>query len=79
VAALERTGTIYTETVIYSAPEAFVKDVPYQTAIVTLDGGGRVTGRITGDRVAIDDRVIEAGTLDGVPCFRKISAAPTPH
>ena len=73
--ATEKTGTVYTETVIYAAPQAFVKDVPYQTAIVTLDGGGRVTGRITGDRVAIDDRVIEAGTNDGVPCFRKISPA----
>ena len=76
-----RTGTIYTETVIYSAPEAFTKDVPYQTAIVSLDGGGRVTGRISGDRVAIDDRVIEVEPGDtgsssptaGVPFFRKVS------
>lgn len=67
-------GTIYTETVIYSAPEAFTSDVPYQTAIVTLDGGGRVTGRILGDRVFIDDRVIETETRDGVPFFRKIAA-----
>ncbi|MBZ5612070.1 MAG: OB-fold domain-containing protein [Acidobacteriia bacterium] len=66
-----RTGTVYTETVIYSAPEAFVNDVPYQTAIVSLDGGGRVTGRVLGDRVAIDDRVVEAEQRDGVPFFRK--------
>jgi uncharacterized OB-fold protein len=66
-----RSGTVYTETVIWSAPEAFVNDVPYQTAIVTLDGGGRVTGRITGDRVAIDDRVVEVEERDGVPFFRK--------
>ena len=74
-----RTGTIYTETVIYSAPEAFTKDVPYQTAIVSLDGGGRVTGRILGDRVAIDDRVTEvavahseaSSNMTGVPFFRK--------
>jgi len=66
-----RTGTVYTETVIYSAPEAFTKDVPYQTAIVTLDGGGRVTGRILGDRAAIDDRVVEVEQRDGVPFFRK--------
>ena len=70
------TGTVYTETVIYSAPEAFEKDVPYQTAIVSLDEGGRVTGRIVGDRVAIDDRVIEVepGAAE-VPFFRK---APQP-
>jgi uncharacterized OB-fold protein len=75
-----RSGTIYTETVIYSAPEAFTKDVPYQTAIVSLDGGGRVTGRIAGDRVAIDDSVVEVAAgegagaeaqMAGVPFFRK--------
>ena len=66
-----RSGTVYTETMIYSAPEAFVADVPYQTAIVTLDGGGRVTGRIAGERVAIDDRVVEVEERGGVPFFRK--------
>ena len=66
-----KSGMVYTETVIWSAPEAFVNDVPYQTAIVALDGGGRVTARITGDRVAIDDRVIEVEERDGVPFFRK--------
>ena len=71
-------GTVYTETVIYSAPEAFTKDVPYQTAIVTLDSGGRVTGRILGDRVSIDDRVVEVETRDGVPFFRKLDPASNP-
>jgi uncharacterized OB-fold protein len=66
-----RTGSIYTETVIYSAPEAFTQDAPYQTAIVTLDGGGRVTGRILGERVAIDDRVVEVEERRGVPYFTK--------
>jgi uncharacterized OB-fold protein len=68
-----KTGTIYTETVIHSAPEAFVKDAPYQTAIVTLDSGGRVTGRILGARVAIDDRVIEVETRDGIPYFQRLT------
>lgn len=66
-----RSGIVYTETVIYSAPEAFVKEAPYQTAIVKLDGGGRVTGRIEGDRVEIDDRVVEVEARGGVPFFRK--------
>jgi len=65
-------GTIYTETVIYSATEAFAADVPYQTAIVALDSGGRVTGRISGERVRIDDRVSRVEVRDGVPFFRKI-------
>jgi len=65
-------GTVYTETVVYLAPEAFAADVPYQTAIVTLDSGGRITGRILGARVAIDDRVSCVEMRDGVPFFRKI-------
>jgi uncharacterized OB-fold protein len=66
-----RTGTVYTETVIHLAAEAFASEVPFQTAIVTLDGGGRVTGRILGDRVVIGDRVAEAEVRNGVPFFRK--------
>ena len=68
----DATGTSYTATVIYSATEAFAADVPYQTAIVTLDSGGRVTGRILGERVHIDDRVSRVEIRDGVPFFRKL-------
>ena len=64
-------GTVYTETVVYTAPPAFEKEVPYQVAIVTLDAGGRVTGRIEGARVVIEDRVELVDTRDGVPFFRK--------
>lgn len=68
----QMSGTVYTETVIYSAPEAFVQDAPYQVAIVELEGGGRVTGRILGERVAIGDRVKEVEKREGVPYFRKL-------
>ena len=64
-------GTVYTETVVYTAPPAFEKDVPFQVTIVSLDGGGRVTGRVEGERVSIDDRVALVETRDGVPFFRK--------
>ena len=64
-------GTVYTETVVHMAPPAFEKDVPYQVAIVSLDSGERVTGRIEGARVSIDDRVALVDTRDGVPFFRK--------
>ncbi len=67
----QMSGTVYTETVVYGAPEAFAADAPYQLAIVTLDGGGRVMGRIAGDRVAIDDRVVQVETRNGIPFFRK--------
>ena len=66
-----RAGTVYTETVIYSAPEAFAAEAPYQTAIISLDGGGRVTVRIAGDRVAIGDKVVEAEPREGVAFFEK--------
>jgi uncharacterized OB-fold protein len=66
-----RSGVIYTETVIYAAPEQFVADAPYQLAIVTLNGGGRLTARISGDRVAIGDAVEFAEDRNGIPFFRK--------
>ena len=67
------TGIVYTETLIHSAPEAFVSEAPYQLIIVTLDSGKRITGRVSGERVAIDDHVILADERNGVPFFRKIT------
>ena len=65
-----RTGVVYTETVVHAAPEQFAADAPYQLAIVTLDAGGRVTARVSGDRVAIGDRVELAEDRGGVMFFR---------
>jgi uncharacterized OB-fold protein len=65
------TGTVYTETVVHLAPEVFAAEVPYQVAIVTLENGSRVTARIQGERVAIDDHVEEVEVREGVPFFRK--------
>jgi uncharacterized OB-fold protein len=62
---------VYTETVVHSAPEAYLNEAPYQIAIVVRDDGSRVTGRILGDRVAIDDQVELAETRNGVPYFTK--------
>ncbi|HTR39168.1 MAG TPA: OB-fold domain-containing protein [Bryobacteraceae bacterium] len=64
-------GTVYTETVVYSPPEAYVNDVPYQLAIVQLDSGRRITGRIEGERAHIGDRVAFAEFRNSVPFFRK--------
>jgi uncharacterized OB-fold protein len=66
-------ATVYTETVVHLAPEAFAAEVPYQVAIVTREDGSRVTARILGDRVRIDDRVEQVEERNGVPFFRKIS------
>ena len=67
-----QTGTVYTETIVHLAPERFAADVPYQVIIVVLDSGGRVTARVDGDRVLIDDRVVEIESREGVPVFRKL-------
>lgn len=65
-------GSVYTETVVHLASEAFAKDAPYQVAIVTVEDGSRVTGRVLGGRVVIDDRVEQVETHNGVPFFRKL-------
>jgi uncharacterized OB-fold protein len=64
-------GIVYTETVVYSPPEAYVNDVPYQLAIVELEGGRRLTGRIQGDRAQIGDHVSFVEFRNQVPFFRK--------
>jgi uncharacterized OB-fold protein len=64
-------GTVYTDTVIFSPPEAFVKDAPYQIAIVDLDDGERTTVRIDGDNVVIGDRVEFVELRNGIPFYRK--------
>lgn len=66
------TGTVYTETLIHAASREFVAEAPYQLIIVSLDEGGRVTGRVTGGPVVIDDRVEVAENRNGVPYFRKL-------
>lgn len=63
-------GTVYTETVVWSAPEAYVNDVPYQLAIIELDGGRRITGRIEGERAQVGDRVSFTEFRNNVPFFR---------
>lgn len=67
-------GEVYTETVVHSAPEAFVNDAPYQLVIVTLEDGKRRTGRMQrgAPRVAIGDRVFLAETTpDGISWWGK--------
>jgi len=64
------TGTVYTETVVWSPPEMYVNDAPYQIAIVDL-GDRRVTARILGERVAIGDPVEFVEERNGVEYYGK--------
>ena len=68
-------GIVYTETVVWAAPEQFVADAPYQMAIITLEGGKRLTGRIIAateaDRVKIGDKVDFVEERAGTGFFKK--------
>jgi uncharacterized OB-fold protein len=64
-------GVVYTETLVYSPTPQFVNDVPYQLAIIDLGSGGRLTGRIAGERVAIGDRVEFVEFRDEIPFFTR--------
>jgi uncharacterized OB-fold protein len=64
-------GVVYTETLVWSPPEQFLQDAPYQLAIVEFDNGERLTGRITGQTVKIGDPVDFAEFRNGIPFFRK--------
>ena len=74
----QQRGVVYTETVIHAAPEAFIHDAPYQMVIVSLDGGGRRTGRVRGGggRLRIGDAV-QLAEVDaaGIPWFVSAQAA----
>jgi uncharacterized protein len=63
-------GVVYTETIVHAAPREFVKEAPYQLAIVTLEDNTRVTGRIDGEHVHIGDPVSLVEHRNGVPFFR---------
>lgn len=66
---------VYTETVVYSPPEQYAADAPYQIAIVEFQNGNRLTVRIVGketqDRVRIGERVTFVEEREGVPYYRK--------
>lgn len=54
-----RTGAIYTHTEVHTPPPALEADAPYTIAVVELDSGGRLTGRVDAayDDLDIGDRV----------------------
>ena len=62
-------GKVYTCTTLHAAADPFEKDLPFQIAIVELDEGPRLTVRIEGRRVAIDDRVHLVREQDGTRFF----------
>lgn len=64
-----RQAIVYTETVIYSAPEQFASAAPYQIAVVTFEDRSRLLVRILGQRVQIGDLVHEVESPLTYPLF----------
>ncbi len=62
-------GRIYSHTTLYAAAEPFEKDLPFQIAIVDLEGGPRLTARIAGPPVGVGDGVRLVEERDGVHYF----------
>ncbi|MFQ3283891.1 MAG: putative OB-fold protein [Natronomonas sp.] len=59
VEAQPRTGEVYACTAVHTPPPALQSDAPYTIAVVELDSGGRLTGRVDAqfDDISIGDRV----------------------
>lgn len=68
-----RQGTVYTETIIHSAPEQFAAEAPYQIALVEFEDKTRQLVRISGLKASIGDPVIEVESHSGYPIFEVIS------
>jgi uncharacterized OB-fold protein len=65
-------GTVYPQTTVWSAPESFADDAPYQVAIITPNQGGpRLTVRILGETVQIGDRVHFQLERAGIPFYTR--------
>ena len=54
-----RAGHVFSYTAVHTPPPAFADEAPYTVAVVELDSGARLTGRLDADYedVAIDDPV----------------------
>lgn len=54
-----KAGAVFSYTAVHAAPPELEADVPYVVAIVELDSGARLTGRLEAayEEVAIGDRV----------------------
>jgi uncharacterized OB-fold protein len=49
-----KTGAIYSYTAVHAPPPALKANAPYTVAVVELDSGGRLTGRVDADYDAVE-------------------------
>ena len=69
--SLSGCGKVYSCTTLHASAEPFEKDLPFQIAIIELEEGPRLTARIKGARVEIDDPVQYVAERDGVWFFAR--------
>ena len=70
-ATLSGRGKVYSCTTLHASAEPFEKDLPFQIAIIELEEGPRLTARIEGGRVEIDDSVKQVAEREGVWFFAR--------
>ncbi len=65
------TGRLVSWTTIRRAPTAFREQAPYHVAVVDLDAGARVTGRLLAPEAECcpGSRVVCVGLIDDIPLF----------
>ena len=66
-------GTIYTYSIVHVPLATHEKEAPYTVAIVELEGGCKITGRIletSSDKLSVGDSVEVTETKDGVYLFK---------
>jgi uncharacterized OB-fold protein len=63
------TAKVYAVTTMHAAAEGDEDGLPFQIAIVEVEGKARQTVRIVGPRVAIGDEVVKVGELGEAPLF----------
>jgi uncharacterized OB-fold protein len=78
IAPDEQRATVYTETVIFSPPQQFAADAPYQIAIVSFSGNRqkktvRIVATDPSERVTVGDEVEFVEEREGVAYYRRSS------
>ena len=69
-------AVVYTETVVYTPPERYASDAPYQLAILQAASGARFAARIAADsendRVQVGDKARFIREHEGVLFYARV-------
>lgn len=71
-AQLSGRGRIYSFSVVHAAPARFEKEAPYVLAIIELEEGPRLSGRLSRGEPAIEAEVELEKIENGIHFFRRV-------